>query len=208
MFSILAPGPGCGRECSPLPGVPSAPSRLVLPAELLQGGALGAGSGSCSWWRSKRIGSVPGWLWVTRIELLQRRKQGMLAPSSSLCLTVPLSPSLGQRVCPEPTAELGPSDITAHPGVLWGEPRESTAPGNCPRQQPHFWAGQDDCWGNWGWVQGKGGSSQASSAPSSAGGSLWGAGQAAWPLPECPGTKTLAEEMEKTPEHQRGSGEP
>lgn len=55
-----------------------------------------------------------------------------------------------------------------------------------------------------GWDQGKGGSSQASSAPSSACGCLWGAGQAAWPLPERPGTKTLAEGVEK---HQSIRGE-
>lgn len=32
----------------------------------------------------------------------------MLAPSFCLCLAVPLYPSLGERVCPEPTAELRP----------------------------------------------------------------------------------------------------
>lgn len=113
---------------------------------------------------------------------------------------------LGGKMCPELTAELGPSGITAEPGVLWWDPRESTAPWNSPGEQPHFWAGagQNDCCGSWGWDQGEGGSSQASSPPSSVCGSLWGAGQAAWPLLECPGTKTLAEGVEKNAEHQRG----
>lgn len=53
----------------------------------------------------------------------------MLAPSFCLCLAVPLYPSLGERLCPELTAELGPGGITAESGVLWWDPRESTAPG-------------------------------------------------------------------------------
>lgn len=126
----------------------------------------------------------------------------MLAPSICLCLAVPVCPSLRERVSPGPAAELGPS-ITAESRVLWWESRESTALENIPWEQPNFWAGAgpNGCWGNWDWQQREGGSSQASSAPSSAHGGLWRASQAAWPLRECSDTKTLAEGMEKTTEH-------
>lgn len=44
----------------------------------------------------------------------------MLVPSFCLCLAVPLCLSLGEPVCPEPTAEFGSSSITAESRVLWG----------------------------------------------------------------------------------------
>lgn len=183
LFSILIPAvPGSG---APLPGAlgPSCPRSCCG-----QGGALGAGSSSCSWWQFKRIGSVPEWLWITRLELLQRRKQGMLAPSSCLCLAVPLHPSLGQRLCPSP----GLSSASLQSPECCG--------GSQGPAQP-MGAATLLGWGSWGWHQGQG-----SSAPSSARGYLWGADQAAWPLPECPGIKTFAEGMEK-PQSIRG-GEP
>lgn len=128
LFSILIPAvPGSG---APLPGAlgPSCPRSCCG-----QGGALGAGSSSCSWWQFKRIGSVPEWLWITRLELLQRRKQGMLAPSSCLCLAVPLHPSLGQRLCPSP----GLSSASLQSPECCGGSRGH----HSPWEQPRCWAG-------------------------------------------------------------------